>query len=169
MLVGYRGTGKSTVGQILARRSQRAFLDADDELEARAGRSPSTILTDEGEPVFRDWEERTLAELTATFPTAVVATGGGAILREVNRRRLRDFGLIVWLTAEPAELARRLESDPRGLSIRPALTPDGTLVEIARVLEVRAPLYQGIADVVIETGGKSPDQVATAILERWTY
>jgi shikimate kinase len=169
VLVGYRGTGKSTVGQIVAGRSQRPFLDADKELEARAGRSARAILTEDGEPVFRDWEERTLAELIAAFPTAVVATGGGAVLRETNRRRLREFGFIVWLAAEPAELARRIESDPGGLAARPALTPDGTIAEIAGVLEVRMPLYRGLADTVIETGGKSPDQVAAAILECWSH
>ncbi len=102
-------------------RSQRTFLDADLELEARAGRSVSAIFAEEGEPVFRDWEERTLAELIEQSPTAVIATGGGAVLREANRRRLRDFGFVVWLTAEPAELACRLRSDPRGLAARPAL------------------------------------------------
>ena len=78
-LVGYRGTGKSTVGRIVADPSERPFLDADLELEARAGRSVSAILTEEGEPVFRDWEERTLAELIEQSPTAVIATGGGVV------------------------------------------------------------------------------------------
>ncbi len=164
-LVGYRGTGKSTVGRILACQSQRDFLDADLELEARAGRSVSSILTDDGEPVFRDWEERILAELFDQFPTAVIATGGGAVVRDVNRRRLRDFGFVVWLTAEPDELACRLMSDPRGLGARPALSADGTIVEIARVLQIRKPLYQEVADAVIDTGGNTPDQVAAAILE----
>jgi shikimate kinase len=166
-LVGYRGTGKSTVGQILADRSSRTFLDADLELEARAGGSASAIFAAQGERVFRDWEEQTLAELIDGCPTAIIATGGGVVLREANRRRLRAFGFVVWLRAEPAELARRLDSDPRGLGARPALTVDGTLAEIAHVLSFRTQLYQGLADAVIETGGKSPDQVATAILELW--
>jgi shikimate kinase len=166
-LIGYRGTGKSTVGRILACQSHRDFLDADLELEARAGRSVSAILTEDGEPDFRNWEERILAELIEESPTAVIATGGGAVVREANRRRLGDFGFIVWLTAEPGELACRLQSDPRGLAARPALSADGTIAEIARVLQIRKPLYQEVADVVIETGGKSPDQVAAAILECW--
>jgi shikimate kinase len=164
-LVGYRGTGKSTVGRILAWQLDRPFLDADLELEARAGRSVSAILTTQGEPVFRDWEERTLAELIELAPTAVIATGGGAVLRETNRRRLRDFGYIVWLTAEPDELACRLRSDPRGLAVRPALTAQGTIGEIAGALQIRKPFYQEVADAVIDTGGKAPDQVAATILE----
>ena len=166
-LVGYRGTGKSTVGRIVADVSGRPFLDADLELEARAGRSVSVILTEEGEPVFRDWEERTLAELIQHSPTAVIATGGGVIEREQNRRRLREFGFIVWLRAEPAELAIRLRTDPRGLAARPALTTDGTIAEIARVLGIRTPIYQAIADTVIDTADKTPEQVAAAILECW--
>ena len=166
-LVGYRGTGKSTVGRIVAGRSARPFLDADLELEARAGRSVSAILTEEGEPVFRDWEERTIAELIEQSPTAVIATGGGVVLRELNRRRLRDFGFIGWLTAEPAELALRLRADPRGLAARPALTTDGTIAEITRVLVFRTPIYQEMADAVIDTGGKSPDEVADAVFACW--
>ena len=88
-LVGCRGTGKSTVGRIVAAGLGRHFFDADLELEARARRSVSAILLDDGEPVFRDWEERTLAELIAAYPTAVVATGGGVVVREINRSRLR--------------------------------------------------------------------------------
>jgi shikimate kinase len=166
-LIGFRGTGKSTVGRILADRLNRKFLDADLEIEARAGRSIGSIFTEWGEAVFRDREERTLAELTSTFPDAIVATGGGAVLRESNRRRIRELGFVVWLRAEPAVLARRLESDRRGLVERPALTPAGTLAEIATVLEVRIPLYRELADAVLETGDKTPDEVADAILGHW--
>ncbi len=166
-LIGYRGTGKSTVGRILANRLRRPFLDCDLEIEARANRSIRAIFTELGEPAFRDWEERTLAELTAGNPTAVLATGGGAILREANRRRLRDFGFVAWLTAHPSVLVRRLETDRRGLAERPALTTAGTLAEIVQVLEMRTPLYSELADAVIETGQKSPNQVADSILDRW--
>jgi shikimate kinase len=166
-LVGYRGTGKSTVGRIVADRLNRRFLDADLEIEVRAGRSIRSIFTEWGETVFRDWEEQTLAELTAAFAGAIVATGGGVVLREINRRRIRGFGFVVWLRADPSELARRLASDGRGLAERPPLTPTGTLAEIAQVLEVRTPLYQEVADLVIETGDKTPDEVAAAILGYW--
>jgi len=166
-LVGYRGTGKSTVGRILAGRLIRTFLDVDLEIERRAGRSIAAIFSDGGESVFRDWEERTLGELIDQFPTAILATGGGAVLREINRRRLRDFGFVVWLTADPAELALRLEADRSGASGRPALTPAGAISEIAQVLEERTPVYQRVADTAVETGGRSPDQVAAAILDCW--
>ncbi len=119
-------------------------------------------------PSFRDWEERTLAELIEQSPTAVIATGGGVVLREANRRRLRDFGFIVWLTADPAELARRLEADPGGLAARPALTADGTIAEIARVLEIRTPLYQGWPTRDRDRRQDARTRSPTAILDRWT-
>jgi shikimate kinase len=166
-LIGYRGTGKSTVGRILAGRSDRIFLDADHEVEARAKEPLSTIFAREGESRFRDWEQQTLAELIERFPSAIIATGGGVVLREANRRILRDFGFVVWLTAQPAELARRLESDPGGLAARPPLTALGTVAEIARMLEVRTTFYQELASAVVQTDGRSPEEVVASILERW--
>jgi shikimate kinase len=166
-LIGFRGSGKTTVGRLLAREADRMFLDADREIEARAGRSIRTMFAEWGEPVFRDWEERTLAEITAAYPTAVVATGGGVVLREVNRRTIRSFGFVVWLTASPSELARRLELDPSGLAERPPLTSAGTLEEIGLVLAARAGMYEGLADLVIDTGELSPDQVVCTILNGW--
>lgn len=164
VLIGYRGTGKSTVGRIVAERLGRAFVDCDRVIEARSGRAIRDLFAESGEPAFRDLEEQTLAELTDDFPAAVLATGGGAILRESNRRRLREFGFVAWLTADPEELADRLEADPTSLAGRPALTSAGTLAEIEHVLASRSPLYSQTADVVIPTGGRTPDQVALAVI-----
>lgn len=168
VLIGYRGTGKSTVGRILAESLGRPFVDCDREIEARSGSSIRSLFAEAGEPAFRDWEELTLAELTAETPGAILATGGGAVLREANRRRMREFGFVAWLTAHPPELARRLESDWAGLACRPALTAAGVLEEIEEVLQARTPLYAGLADVVISTDGKEPREVAEAILGCWT-
>jgi len=165
-LVGLRGTGKSTVGRILAERLGRPFADADHEIEAKVGKPIRAIFEEQGEAVFRDWEESVLAELT-TRSGAILATGGGAILREVNRARLRSFGLIVWLVADPAELAVRLQADARGLADRPALTSAGTIAELAGVLQARTPLYQEVADLTVETAQRTPEEVATAILALW--
>jgi shikimate kinase len=165
-LVGYRGTGKSTVGRLLALKMNRRFVDVDLEIEARSGQSIAAIFAQSGELGFRDWEERTTAELCDQYPEAVVATGGGSIMREPNRRRIRAFGHIVWLTANALELARRLEADERGQEGRPALTSRGVIDEITHVLRERTPIYAGLADLVIETGGKCPEDVAIAILER---
>jgi shikimate kinase len=162
-LVGVRGTGKTTVGRLLADRLSIAFFDADLELEARLGRSIREVFATEGEASFRDREEQTLAELTATVP-AVIATGGGVVLRDANRRRLREYGFVVWLRANPRVLAERLLADPQGVSTRPALTPAGTLAEIESILAVRSPLYQEIADLSFETDRLAPGEIADAIL-----
>jgi shikimate kinase len=167
VLIGYRGTGKSTVGRILADRLGRAFLDCDREIEASSGRPIGAIFAESGEPAFRDWEERIIRELTAADTGAVLATGGGAVLRQANRARLRHFGFVAWLTADPAELARRLQADARGLTGRPALTSAGTLDEIAQVLAARSPIYAELADAVIPTDGREPVEVAEAILGCW--
>lgn len=162
-LIGLRGTGKSTVGRILAGRLGRAFADADTELEARAGRTIRAIFAEDGEPVFRDWEERVVTELTAR-PGFVLATGGGVVLRESNRDRLHAYGPVVWLAAPPEILAARLAADARGLADRPALTAAGTLHELSEVLRAREPLYRGLADLLVNTDGKTPEEVANEVV-----
>jgi shikimate kinase len=166
-LIGYRGTGKSTVGRLLAARAARTFLDADLEIEARTGQLIASIFAESGEATFRDWEERTLAELIVTYPSAIIATGGGAILRESNRARLRHFGHIVWLTASPSTLATRLAADHRTLPGRPALTAAGTIDEIEHILEIRTPLYRELADTVIDTDVHKIEETVAAILNAW--
>jgi shikimate kinase len=166
-LVGYRGSGKSTVGKIVAARSGRPFLDADQELEARAGESIRSIFAGQGEPAFRDREEETLRELVRCHPDAVLATGGGAVLRATNRGLLAQFGFVVWLQADPAELIRRLETDVQAVASRPPLTVAGTLAEVAAVLQERQPLYAEAADAVIATLNRTPDEIAQQILEIW--
>lgn len=160
-LVGYRGTGKSTVGRLLAARLGFEFIDADVALERRLGKPIARVFAEDGEPAFRDAEAALLGDLT-TRTGCVLATGGGAILRPANRQALRRFGLVVWLTAEPEVLARRLEANPGG---RPALTDQGLLAEIASVLEVRLPLYAEVADLAVASVGRTPSQVAEAVLE----
>lgn len=159
-LVGYRGTGKSTIGRRVARAVGWQFADADLVVEARAGTSIPEIFAHQGEPAFRDLEAHVLAELTG-LRRLVLATGGGAVLREENRRRLRAFGLVVWLTAEPATLAERLR---HSYARRPALTAAGTLDEIADVLAARSPLYREVSDVAIATDGLSSAAVAEAVV-----
>lgn len=166
VLVGYRGTGKSTVGRQLAGRLGLPFVDADAAFTRRHGRSIASVFAESGEPKFRDMEEETLRHLTAG-PPAVLATGGGAVLRPVNRERLKAFGTVVWLTARPEALAVRLSADPAALAGRPPLTSKagGTIAEIAEVLEAREPIYQSLADVDVPTDGKTPHEVALAVMD----
>ena len=165
VLIGYRGTGKTTVGRLLADRLGRPFVDADQELQRRAGRSIAAIFDELGEPGFRDLEEATLADLTAQAAGAILATGGGAILRDSNRTALRRFGFVAWLTAGPEVLTDRLDRDQDS---RPPLTAAGTLAEIAGVLQARTPLYRALADAEITTDGRDPMMVADAIIKVWS-
>jgi shikimate kinase len=164
-LIGYRGSGKTTVGQMLASRMGWAFVDADTVLEERAGKTIREIFADEGEAGFRDRESATLADLSARSQT-VIATGGGVILREQNRTLLRDRGCVVWLSADATTLWSRIQADATTGARRPALSSGG-LEEVEQMLAVREPLYRSIADVEIAVGGLSPEQAADAILARW--
>ncbi len=94
----------------------------------------------------------------------VIATGGGAVLREANRAALRSVGFVAWLTADPETLARRLGRDKARLAARPPLTPLGTLGEIADVLAARSPHYRAISDLEVETAHRTCREVADAIL-----
>jgi shikimate kinase len=164
-LIGYRGTGKSTVGRLVADRLGRPFADADREIEARAGRSIRAIFAGDGESTFRQHEATVLAELVVREPEGVVATGGGAILLEPNRKLLREFGFVVWLTADADTLTRRLQESQRGVDDRPSLTAAGTLAEIAAVLEARTSLYREVADLEVDTVGRNVEEVAVAVVE----
>ena len=166
-LIGYRGTGKSTVGPVLARRLGWAFADADAHTEAAAGRSIADIFAAEGEAGFRNRETATLTHL-CTLTNHVVATGGGVILRPANRVLLRASGFVVWLTASPELIAARLAADPTTAARRPNLTAAGGLDEIRTLLAAREPHYRATADFTLAADDLSPDAEADAILTAWT-
>lgn len=164
-LVGYRGTGKTTVARLLAEALGWDCVDADAELEALRGRSIRAVFHEEGEPAFREQEAAILARLCQTR-RCVVATGGGAILREDNRRQLMESGWVVWLTADADTLWRRLCNDPSTEERRPALSTAGNSgrEEIEEMLRFREPLYRACADTIIDTAGRTPEEVAAAVL-----
>lgn len=165
-LIGTRGTGKSTVGRALAARLGWAFADADERIEAAAGKSIADIFAAEGEAGFRDREAAVLAELAA-LKQHVVATGGGAVLRPANRDLLRNSGFVAWLTASPEAAFARLQADPTTAARRPNLTPAGGLEEVRSILTAREPHYRACAHFTIDTGVLSPEAAADAILTAW--
>jgi len=160
-LIGYRGTGKSTVARLLAERLDWQWLDADVVLEARHGRSIRQIFADEGEAGFREKEATLLGEFSQLRQT-VIATGGGVILRDTNRQNLRA-GKVVWLTADAETIWQRLQADSTTAERRPALTVGGR-AEIEDLLRVREPWYRACADLVIDTAGRTPEQIVSVIL-----
>lgn len=163
-LIGYRGTGKSTIAELMAARLGADWVDSDDAIEQSAGCSIAEIFRDQGEPVFRDLEEQTIANLAAG-PARVLSLGGGAVLRESTRQRLKKEQ-VVWLQASAAVLAERLSGDSSTAKRRPSLTGQGTLEEIEQVLAVRTPIYQECATLVVDTDRHTPDEVAGKIVEQ---
>lgn len=165
-LIGYRGTGKSTVARLLAERLGWNWLDADVVLETRYGRSIRQIFADEGEAGFREKEAALLDELCRQRQT-VVATGGGVILCEVNRQKLREAGPVIWLTADAETIWQRLQACTTTAERRPNLTVGG-LAEIQELLRVREPWYRACADSIVETQDRTPEQIVAAILQSET-
>jgi len=165
-LTGYRGSGKTAVGEVLARRLGWEFIDADAYLELSAGVTIRDIFRTQGEPAFRDLESKILLELSARQDCAI-ATGGGAILREANRKILGDTGTVVWLRAPAQVLLERIEADPTSPQRRPDLTAMGGLAEIETLLFLREPMYRKIAAMELDTSLLSPEEVADRILLPW--
>ncbi len=166
-LIGYRGSGKSTVGRLLARRLGWDFVDADEHLEAQAGQSIFAIFAAEGEQGFRQREAAILRSLSER-PRHVIATGGGVVLSAANRELLRATGHCVWLTGDPATLYQRLESDPATRDRRPALSAWPGPEEVERLLRQREPLYREVAHLSVATENQTPESIVSAILSAWT-
>ena len=154
------GTGKTTVGRIVAERLGRPFVDSDEQVEARTGRTVREIFEADGEPTFRAEESAALAEALAAGEPTVVAAAGGVVLDPENRRRLREAGVVVWLRAAPDVLAGRVD----GGSHRPLLADDPAGV-LTRLADERAPLYKDVADAVVDVDGLTPAEVADRVLE----
>lgn len=164
-LVGYRGTGKTTVARLLAERLGWQHFDADAELESQAGRSIADIFQHGGETLFRDLESQVIRDL-ATSHHCVISLGGGAILRDDNRPVIRDAGKTVWLKADADTIYGRIRQDASTAVRRPSLTTLGDREEIEELLAQRTPIYRAVADWEIDTVGKSPSSIADEIY-RW--
>lgn len=164
-LIGPRGSGKTTVARLLAERLGWRWVDADVLLEARHGQTIRALFAAEGESGFRDKEAALLRELCA-LPHHVIATGGGVVLRPANRELLRASGHVAWLTADVDTLWARLQADAKSEQ-RPALTAAGGRSEVAEVVSAREALYRECAHRLVETAGRTPDEIVEAVLA-WT-
>ncbi|MEK2609627.1 shikimate kinase AroK [Pseudomonas shirazensis] len=161
ILVGPMGAGKSTIGRLLAKELRLLFKDSDKEIELRTGTNIPWIFDKEGEPGFRDREEAMIAEL-CELDGVVVATGGGAVMRDANRRALHAGGRVIYLHASVEQQVGRTARDRNRPLLRTA-NPEATL---RALLESRDPLYREIADVIVETDERPPRMVVQDILER---
>ena len=160
VLVGMMGAGKSTIGRRLGARLRLPFLDADIEIEAaHAGVTIPEIFATHGEPYFRDGEARVIARLLESGP-AVIATGGGAFMREETRKRIADKAVSIWLKADLDVIMKRVKRR----ADRPLLQTEDPAATVARLLEVREPVYQG-ADLTIASRDVPHDRIVDECID----
>ncbi|HEX9092807.1 MAG TPA: shikimate kinase [Coriobacteriia bacterium] len=162
LLVGFMGSGKTTVGTLLAERLGMPFVDLDREIVMREARTVSEIFTESGEAAFRVVESSALSALGSSAPS-VVACGGGVVLDEGNRALLKRLGTVVYLRVTAEEACARIR-DGAG---RPLLEDAGRPTAHA-LLSARESLYEAVADVSVSTTGRTPDQVASAVVGELT-
>ncbi|MGM0982917.1 MAG: shikimate kinase AroK [Pseudomonadota bacterium] len=164
ILVGPMGAGKSTIGRLLAAELSREFYDSDHEIQARCGADIPWIFDVEGESGFRDRETQMIRELTL-HEGVVIATGGGAVLREENRRVLRESGTVIYLLTTVEQQLRRTAKDRN----RPLLQRGDREQLLREMFALRDPLYRATADVVVRTDRRGPRAVVNEIVRRVTH
>lgn len=155
------GSGKTTIGRLVADRLGWEYVDSDEQVCRNTGRTVREIFESDGEAAFRREERRALEEAARGAAPSVVAVAGGAVLDPENRRLLGEAGTVVWLDAPPAVLARRVAA---GGDHRPLLK-DQPEAALMRLDAQRRPLYAEVADVVVDTSAASPEAVAESVVE----
>jgi len=160
ILIGYRGSGKSSVAREIARQSHRTVYSTDDLIERRFGKIEN-LVREHGWAHFRALERQLLQEFRGSH--AVLDCGGGIVENDENRARLKSLGTVFWLTADSPTIRARLS----GSQNRPALTQDSSFLdEIPDILRRREPLYRALADICIDTKDKSITAVASEVMAR---
>jgi len=162
-LVGYRCTGKTSVGQIISDALGLVFIDMDDELMADEGMAIQEIISSRGWEYFRQ-REILLVQSFSRTSGRVIATGGGVVTAPENISAMRDSGKVVWLDASPAVIAARMKVNNKTVAQRPPLRGQDSIVEIKEVLEQRLPQYEKAMHFRVETDELSPHEVAQRIL-----
>ncbi|MGN6370428.1 MAG: shikimate kinase [Phycisphaerae bacterium] len=161
-LIGYRGSGKSSVGRRLAEMLGMGFVDTDVLIVERAGCTIKEIFEREGEAGFREREAVAMRE-AASLANTVIAAGGGAVLRQENVAAMKGCGKVVWLQGDVQTLYRRIQGDGATSANRPNLTSTGGIEEVRLLLAKREPLYRAAADHVVDISKISVEQVADTL------
>jgi len=161
-LIGFMGTGKTAVGQLLARKLDKKFFELDSLIEQKAGKSIPEIFQQNGEIAFRELEIEVTREITQK-QDSVIACGGGIVLNKINIDRLRQGGKIVYLTASPAVILKRVAKEA---GQRPLLEVDNPRLVIRELLKYRKPYYERSADITINTSKLDIEGVAAQIISK---
>ncbi len=164
-LIGYRCTGKTTVGRSLAKRLERLFFDTDLELVKERGMKISEIVSKKGWTAFRDIEKQVI-QRACESDNRVVATGGGAVLDEDNVKQMKDSGVLVWLRADIKTIEKRIIEDNTTQNFRPALTSKGSVEEIQETLLLRKPYYERAMDFFVDTDFMDIEAVCDTIVQK---
>jgi shikimate kinase len=163
VLIGYRCSGKTAVGQILAKKLGKDFVDTDTFIEDYSGCSIETLISRSGWPHFREIEKRVIKAVTTKIDQ-VIATGGGAVMDADNVTRLKKKSWLIWLDGTPEVLAQRMAKDHARGNVRPSLTGADAIKEIAAVLADRRPSYERAGDLKIDTDRFSVHEIAELII-----
>ncbi len=161
-LIGFMGTGKTAVGQVLAEKLGMKYIDLDTLIEQKAGKSIPEIFRQDGETVFREMEIDVTRDISGE-ENSVIACGGGIVLNKINIDRLRKNGIIVYLTASPSVILKRI-SKQKGK--RPLLDVEDPLNTINEMLKFRKPFYKEAADITINTSKSNVMTVADKMIEK---
>jgi shikimate kinase len=160
-LIGFMGAGKSSVGRIAAEQLQFRFVDTDELIEKRMGKTVTQIFAEQGEPAFRQMEQKVIEEL-AGKQKLVISTGGGVVLNPANLTSLKAHALVVCLWASPQVIWKRVRTQTQ----RPLLQTPDPLAKIRELLAQREPLYRQ-ADVLVNTGSRPPKEVVQQVLHQF--
>ncbi|MBC8176041.1 MAG: shikimate kinase [Deltaproteobacteria bacterium] len=163
VLIGYRCSGKTTVGKLLGRELKREFLDTDRLIEEKTGLSIHSYVSRNG---WRDFRrvEREVVEEVASKDNVVIATGGGVVIDQENVRNLRKNGWVAWLDTGASVIRERMKKEQRWGNFRPALTGLDPFKEIDTILHERMPAYESASDYRVDTDGQNPEEMAQAIM-----
>lgn len=161
ILIGFMGSGKTTIGETLAKTTKQNVIDLDAEITKKIGMSINDFFAKEGEAAFRELERETLADYLSA--SAIIATGGGIVVNEDNRKLLAAHDHVVYLQTDIAELVKRIKADTK--NIRP-LANGKSASEIAAILEPRLPWYEASASVTVMTTGKTPAEISQEIIDK---
>lgn len=163
VLIGYRCSGKTTVGKLLARDLKREFLDTDRLIERKTGLPIHSYVSQKGWSDFRAVEREVVSDV-ASRDDLVIATGGGVVIDRENVRNLKKNGWVVWLDTEVPVIRERMKKTQKSDEFRPALSGTDPLKEIEMILHERAPFYEDAGDHTVDTNGQNPVEVGQAIM-----